>query len=132
MAERKYYYGLGKRKTAIAKVRLYEKGKGEITVNEKTVSEFFPIPSLVETLSAPLKVTGNEKAFDVTVVTVGGGINGQAEAVQLGIARALLVFDAELKTVMKKEGFLTRDSREKERKKPGLKRARRAPQWSKR
>jgi len=132
MAERRYYYGLGKRKTALAKVRLYEKGSGEFTVNDKPITEYFPIVDLQETAKAPLKVTNNVKVFDISVVTRGGGVNGQAEAVRLGITRALIDFDPDLKSALKKEGYLTRDSRMKERKKPGLKGARRAPQWSKR
>ena len=132
MAERRYHYGLGKRKTSVAKVRLYEKGKGEFTVNEKTLKEFFPVEKLQKAAVAPLKVTDLAKKFDVVVLTNGGGITGQAEAVRLGVSRALIDFDPELKSVLKAEGFLTRDSRMKERKKPGLKKARRAPQWSKR
>lgn len=132
MAERRYHYGLGKRKTAVAKVRLYEKGTGECTVNERNLAEYFPLKELQEAALAPLKVVDMLKKFDISVIADGGGINGQADAVKLGISRALLDFDPELKSMLKKEGLLTRDSREKERKKPGLKRARRAPQWSKR
>ena len=132
MAERKYYYGCGRRKTAVAKVRLYVKGKGDVTVNGKPYKEIVNTPLLYQKVLAPLKLTGNEKAFDVSVIVRGGGANGQAEAMAHGVARALLEVDIELRTTLKKAGMLTRDPREKERKKPGLKRARRAPQWSKR
>lgn len=132
MAERKYHYGLGKRKTSVAKVRLYEKGKGEYTINERKFEEYFTVDMDRKDAIKPLKVTGTEKQFDLSVITRGGGVSSQADAVQLGIARALVDFDPELKSQLKKEGLMTRDSREKERKKPGLKRARRAPQWSKR
>ncbi|MDD4351896.1 MAG: 30S ribosomal protein S9 [Candidatus Gracilibacteria bacterium] len=132
MAESKYYYGTGKRKTAIAKVRLYEKGKGEITVNDKTVKEYFDTQSEFTAIAAPLKLTGNEKTFDISIKVRGSGKEAQADAICHGISRALLEFDIELRPTLKKAGLLTRDPRAKERKKPGLKRARRAPQWSKR
>lgn len=120
-----YWYGLGRRKTAIAKVKL-TKGAGKVTVNNREIAA----PSRVYT--EPLKVVGLEKKFDLEAKTYGGGIAAQLEAIRLGVARALDKFDKELHTTLKKEGFLTRDPRMKERKKPGLKGARRAPQWAKR
>ncbi|MBD3270582.1 30S ribosomal protein S9 [Candidatus Peregrinibacteria bacterium] len=127
-----YYYGLGKRKTAVARVRLYKNGKGELTVNEKTGKTYFPVKELLEVINSPLKLTSLAKKFDISVKVDGGGSTAQADAIRHGIARALLDFDGELRPTLKKAGFLTRDSRTKERKKPGLKRARRAPQFSKR
>lgn len=126
----KYFYANGKRKTSIARVRLYE-GKGAITVNEKPMEEYF-FGTLVGNLKAPLKLANTLKRFDITVKVIGGGISSQSEAVRHGISKALIVFDPALRTPLKRAGFLTRDSRVKERKKPGLRRARRAPQWSKR
>lgn len=120
-----YWLGLGRRKTAIARVKL-SKGTGQFIVNGKEVAS----PSRV--YLEPLKIIGFEKKFNVEVQTNGGGIQAQAEAIRLGIARALVNHDSELKTTLKKEKYLTRDSRMKERKKPGLKGARRAPQWQKR
>ena len=120
-----YAYGLGRRKTAVAKVRLI-KGSGKFTINgAETVS-----PSRV--YLEPLKVFGQEKAFDVEAKTFGGGIVAQLDAIRLGIARALDKVDRDWHATLKKEGFLTRDPRMKERKKPGLRGARRAPQWAKR
>jgi len=132
MAESIYYYGTGKRKTAVAKVRLYEKGSGKITINDKPVKEYANTQKELMAIMAPLKLTGHEKTFDVSIKVSGGGKQGQAEAIRHGETKALLEFDAELRTTLKKAGYLTRDPRIKERKKPGLKGARRAPQWSKR
>ena len=120
-----YWYGLGRRKTAIAKVRL-TKGTGQFFVNTKEISN----PSRV--YLEPLKVLGQEKNFNVEAKTIGGGVVSQLGAIRLGITRALDKFNSEWHTTLKKEGFLTRDPRMKERKKPGLKGARRAPQWTKR
>ncbi len=120
-----YFYGLGRRKTAIAKVRL-RKGTGKFTINAKETAN----PSRV--YLEPLKILGQENSFDVEAKTFGGGISSQLEAIRLGIARALDKFDHDWHTTLKKEGFLTRDQRMKERKKPGLKGARKAPQWAKR
>ena len=128
----KYFYGRGGRKTAIARVRFYPKGKGEIIINDKNYKEYFPTKELQDTVLKPLILAGVEKTSQITVKVVGSGKIAQSEAVRHGIARALEVFDAELRPALKAEGFLTRDPRVKERKKPGLKRARRAPQWSKR
>jgi small subunit ribosomal protein S9 len=130
MAEKKqikenYWLGLGRRKTAVARVKL-TKGSGQFIINGKEVAS----PSRV--YLEPLKIAGLEKKFNVEAQTSGGGIQAQAEALRLGIARALVNSENELKTTLKKEKYLTRDPRMKERKKPGLKGARRAPQWQKR
>ncbi len=127
-----YYEGLGRRKAATARVRLHVGGSGNFVVNEKPVDEYFPRVGDVQMLVGPLRVAEAEGRFDVTVKVNGGGVSGQRDAVLLGIARALLKVEPELRPVMRKQGFLTRDSRVKERKKPGLKRARKAPQYTKR
>ena len=127
-----YFEAVGRRKTASARVRLYPGGTGEITVNDLPVEVFFPRSVDVRNLLRPLDVSGYRDAFDVTVLVKGGGITGQSGAVMHGIARALLVANAELRPLLKREGLLTRDPRMKERKKPGLKRARKAPQYTKR
>lgn len=129
---REYFFGLGKRKTAVARVRLYSNGKGNITINKKPLEEFATLQTTNHVVKSPLKLTDKLKTFDVSIKVSGGGSSSQAEAARHGIARALLVYDDTLRTTLKKAGFLTRDSRIKERKKPGLKRARRAPQFSKR
>ena len=131
MANRQYFYSAGKRKTAIARVKLFQDGKGDIMVNGKQAKEHFAGVQ-VENALAPFKLTDTKGKFDVEVQVVGGGKSAQSDAVRLGISRALLLFDPELRTTLKREGFLRRDARIKERKKPGLKRARRAPQFSKR
>jgi small subunit ribosomal protein S9 len=122
---------VGRRKSASARVRL-EKGSGKILVNGMAYQEYFPHFEMQEMLVLPLKTVAMEKDFDISALVQGGGKKGQATAVQHGIARALLKFDEELKKTLKSTGYLTRDPRVKERKKPGLKKARRAPQWSKR
>lgn len=127
-----YLYAAGRRKTSVARVRLYPKGKGLIMVNDKPISDYFKMVTSKEIVSSPLKVVGMGKDFDVAVKVCGGGTSAQAEAIRHGISRCLLLFDETLRTTLKKAGFLTRDARSKERKKPGLKRARRAPQFSKR
>jgi len=127
-----YYYANGKRKTAVARVKLFLNGAGDITVNDKPINEFFTIPYHHEIIKSPLRLVGHLKTFDIKAVVRGGGVNAQAEAIRHGIAKALLEYDQSLRLTLKKAGFLTRDARVKERKKPGLKRARRAPQWSKR
>ena len=126
-----YFYANGKRKTSVARVRLYENGKGEIIVNNKLITEYF-FGELISSVKAPLKIANALKLFDITALVTGGGVSSQADAVRHGISKALLEYDPELRSQLKKAGFLTRDSRVKERKKPGLKRARRAPQWAKR
>ena len=127
-----YFYGRGGRKTATARVRIYLKGKGEITVNDKQLSEYLPVKDWQDNVFKPLILTGHEKTVNVTVKVVGGGKIAQSEAIRHGISRALIEINGELKPILKAEGLLTRDPRVKERKKPGLRRARRAPQWSKR
>ncbi len=122
---------VGRRKTASARVRVGA-GTGKITVNGKPLAEYFPTFQMQETVFAPIKKLGKEKDLDFSVKVVGGGKQGQAVAVQHGIARALLAWNVDFKKTLKSEGMLTRDARVKERKKFGLKRARRAPQWSKR
>lgn len=126
-----YYEGVGRRKTASARVRLYP-GEGNIVVNNKPMGEYFSREGDVLHLLEPLKVTGTAGTFNVSVKVQGGGISGQSGAVRQGIARALLKADPNLRPVLRKGGFLTRDARMKERKKPGLKRARKAPQYTKR
>ncbi|HEU0051214.1 MAG TPA: 30S ribosomal protein S9 [Patescibacteria group bacterium] len=123
---------LGRRKSAIARVRVIKNGKGLFTVNGKQMETYFPTFELRNMVSGPLKVSGQETAVDVSSEVEGGGLRGQAEAVRLGISRALIVLNPTFRKTLKKLGYLTRDPRSKERKKPGLKRARRAPQWSKR
>ncbi|MFA6423284.1 MAG: 30S ribosomal protein S9 [Patescibacteria group bacterium] len=123
-AENKYYYGTGRRKTAIARVRVMP-GKGMLTINGKLIEEVEDI------YFSPMK-TCNLTGFDISAITNGGGIVSQKEAVRLGVSRALVALNPENKAILRKLGFMTRDSREKERKKPGLKRARRAPQFAKR
>ncbi len=124
---------VGRRKTSSARVRLYPKGKGKIEINSRELTNYFPHPLLKQKVVAPLVAVGKEKDFDFTIKIVGGGPMGQADACAHGIARALVKFNEEdYKVILRKSGFLTRDPRQKERKKPGLKKARRAPQWSKR
>lgn len=127
----KYYAATGRRKSAVCKVRLME-GSGKIIVNQKDYKEYFPGEVWQSTVISPLVLTGRAKSLDVSIITRGGGVNSQAEAARHGISRALEKLDNELRSSLKKAGFLTRDPREKERKKYGLKRARRAPQFSKR
>ncbi|MHB0858371.1 MAG: 30S ribosomal protein S9 [Anaerolineae bacterium] len=126
-----YYYGTGRRKSAVARVRLYP-GDGAFVVNGKPAQEFFSRETDFASASEPLRLVGHETRFTVSVVVAGGGVTGQAEAIRHGIARALLEVDPELRPNLKHAGFLRRDPRTKERKKPGLKRARKAPQYTKR
>ncbi|HEY4376506.1 MAG TPA: 30S ribosomal protein S9 [Acidimicrobiales bacterium] len=121
----------GRRKQAIARVRL-RSGEGKITVNGRTVEAYFPSDTHRMILTEPLRLTETEEVYDVDATLDGGGTTGQAGALRLGIARALLELDPELRPALKKAGFLTRDAREKESKKYGLKKARKAPQYSKR
>lgn len=129
---RKYNYAVGRRKEAVAQVRLYGKGSGKFVVNGRTLSEYFQNPLLEQTAVLPLRMSNLMDEYDATIAVKGGGKRGQSDAVSLAIARALTEVSPELRPVIKKAGLLTRDSRVKERKKYGLKRARRAPQWSKR
>lgn len=126
-----YHYAVGKRKNAVAQVRLYLKGSGEFVVNKKPMKEYFHT-TYIGNILTPLKLTGLNKKFDITVLVKGGGYSSQSDAIRHGISRALVDFDKELRAQLKKDGLITRDSRVKERKKPGLKRARKAPQWAKR
>lgn len=128
---KKYTYAVGKRKTAVARVRLYENGKGQIEVNGKDVKDYFT-GILSQNATDALKATESSKSFDVTIKVLGGGVSAQSDAVRNGIAKALAEYDVTHRPLLKKMGYVTRDSRVKERKKPGLKRARRAPQWRKR
>ena len=131
MAEKIYYYGTGRRKNAIARVRLTE-GSGKITINGKDIEEFFGMETLKVIAKQPLTVTNTTSKYDVIVKVTGGGFTGQAGAIRHGIARALNEANIELRPALKQNGFLTRDPRMKERKKYGLKKARKAPQFSKR
>ena len=139
MAKEKFYYGTGRRKTSIAKVKLFP-GKGKITVNGKDVHDYLPYETLIMNLSQPLVLTNTKEMFDIEVDVKGGGFSGQTGAIRLGITKALLEYDKttpadsenSFRKVLKVNGMITRDSRIKERKKPGLKKARRAPQFSKR
>ena len=127
-----YYEGVGRRKQSIARVRLMS-GTGRFIVNEKEAAAYFTRIGDMEAILAPMVAAGREpKSFDITVVVKGGGVTGQTDSVQLGLARALVKLDGELNSAMRKGGFLTRDARVKERKKPGLKRARKAPTYTKR
>ncbi len=125
------YYGTGRRKSSVARVYIMP-GTGKFTVNKKDIDEYFGYETLKVIARQPLELTGNTDKFDVLVNVHGGGYTGQAGAIRHGIARALIEADADLRPALKKAGFLTRDPRMKERKKPGLKKARRAPQFSKR
>ena len=136
--DKKVFAATGKRKRSVAQVRMVP-GTGKITVNGRDVNEYMPFPTLVMDLKQPLVATNNEKTFDITVTVKGGGFSGQTGAIRLGITRALLLFDAGNEAnedsyikILKSAGFVTRDPRVKERKKYGLKKARRAPQFSKR
>ncbi len=128
----RYIESMGKRKTAAARVRLFQNGQGKITVNDVDLTVYFPTPITQMIVQEPLKLTALDSSLDFTIKVNGGGKQGQAEAVRHGIACTLLALNADLRSVLKAQGWLTRDARAKERKKPGLKRARRAPQWSKR
>jgi small subunit ribosomal protein S9 len=130
--KRKFVYAVGRRKSASAQVRLYPKGSGVFMVNGKSAADYFQNPILENRAKQVLLDHNAADTFDVTVVTEGGGKKGQADAVLLGISRALIQHDEALRPQVKQSGFLTRDPRVKERKKYGLRKARRAPQWSKR
>ncbi|MBP0969299.1 MAG: 30S ribosomal protein S9 [Oscillospiraceae bacterium] len=128
---RPFFAGTGRRKTSVARVRLYN-GTGVITVNGREINDYFGLDTLKYIVNQPLELTNTTGKFDVVVNVQGGGIAGQAGAIRHGISRALLLYDENLRPELKKAGFLTRDPRMKERKKYGLKAARRAPQFSKR
>ena len=126
-----YFYGTGRRKSSVARVRLYP-GNGTITINGRGIDDYFGLDTLKLIVRQPLEATKTTEKFDIVCTVAGGGFTGQAGAIRHGVARALLEFNPELRPALKKAGFLTRDPRMKERKKYGLKAARRAPQFSKR
>ena len=126
-----YFYGTGRRKHSVARVRLYP-GTGKITINDRDIDDYFGLETLKLIVRQPLVLTGTVDKFDIAVRVAGGGVSGQAGAIRHGVSRALLQYDESLRPQLKKAGFLTRDPRMKERKKYGLKAARRAPQFSKR
>ena len=126
-----YYYGTGRRKSSVARVRVYQ-GTGNITINGRDIDDYFGLETLKLIVRQPLNLTNTNGSFDIVCNVAGGGVTGHAGAIRHGLSRALLNFNEELRPVLKKAGFLTRDPRMKERKKYGLKGARRAPQFSKR
>ena len=126
-----YFYGTSRRKKSIARVRVYA-GTGKVTINDRDIDDYFGLDTLKLIVRQPLELTGTTEKFDIVCRVAGGGVTGQAGAIRHGIARALIKADPELRGALKKAGYLTRDPRMKERKKYGLKGARRAPQFSKR
>ena len=126
-----YVYGTGRRKKSVARVRVYA-GTGKITINNRDIDDYFGLETLKLVVRQPLALTGLTEKFDIVCTVAGGGVTGQAGAIRHGLSRALLQYDENLRPALKKAGFLTRDPRMKERKKYGLKGARRAPQFSKR
>ena len=130
-SKQQYFYGTGRRKSSVARVRVYP-GSGKITINGRDIDDYFGLETLKLIVRQPLALTETAEQFDIVCTVAGGGVTGQAGAIRHGLSRALLVFNPELRPVLKKAGFLTRDPRMKERKKYGLKAARRAPQCSKR
>ena len=128
---RPYFYGTGRRKSSVARVRVYA-GTGKITINGRDIDGYFGLETLKLIVNQPLELTDTVGKFDIVCTVAGGGVTGQAGAIRHGLSRALLQYEEELRPVLKKAGFLTRDPRMKERKKYGLKAARRAPQFSKR
>ncbi|HPD88564.1 MAG TPA: 30S ribosomal protein S9 [Oscillospiraceae bacterium] len=127
-----YFYGTGRRKCSVSRVRIYPNGTGAITINGRDIDNYFGLETLKLLVRQPLELTETAGAFDIICTVEGGGVTGQAGAIRHGIARALLQYNEELRSPLKKAGFLTRDPRMTERKKYGLKKARRAPQFSKR
>jgi small subunit ribosomal protein S9 len=127
-----YYEGIGRRKQASARVRLFPGGTGNFIINDKPSEDYLPREGDVDTMLAPLRAVGQEKVYNITVKVKGGGVTGQTDAIKLGVARALLKVNPEFRSALRRGGFLTRDPRAKERKKPGLKRARKAPTYTKR
>mgnify|MGYP000813712042 FL=1 len=126
-----YFYGTGRRKSSVARVRLYQ-GTGKITINDRDIDDYFGLDTLKYIVRQPLALTGTDEKFDIVCRVSGGGVTGQAGAIRHGVARALLEVNPEYRAALKAAGYLTRDPRMKERKKYGLKAARRAPQFSKR
>ena len=131
-SKRQYQYGTGRRKSSIARVRLFPEGTGSITINGRDIDEYFGLETLKLVINQPFGVTNTVGKYDIVANVKGGGISGQAGAIRHGVSRALLLADDSYRTLLKKAGFLTRDPRMKERKKYGLKAARRASQFSKR
>ena len=131
-SKKPYIYGTGRRKSSVARVHLFEGGNGTITINGRDIDEYFGLETLKMVVRQPLEATGTVGKVDISATVSGGGVSGQAGALRHGIARALLSVDPAYRTILKQAGFLTRDPRMKERKKYGLKAARRAPQFSKR
>ena len=131
-SKKPYLYGTGRRKSSVARVRLYEGGTGKITINNRDIDDYFGLDTLKLITRQPLVLTETVEKVDIIATVTGGGVTGQAGALRHGIARALLQVNPEFRPVLKKAGYLTRDPRMKERKKYGLKAARRAPQFSKR
>ena len=130
-SKQQYFYGTGRRKSSVARVRVYP-GSGKITINGRDIDDYFGLETLKLIVRQPLALTETAEQFDIVCTVAGGGVTGQAGAIRHGLSRALLLYNPELRPVLKKAGFLTRDPRMKERKKYGLKAARRAPQFSKR
>ena len=131
-SKNKFYYGTGRRKSSVARVRVYENGTGAITINGRDIDDYFGLDTLKLIVRQPLVTSDLVGKVDIIVTVAGGGVSGQAGAIRHGLSRALLQLNPEYRTSLKAEGFLTRDPRMKERKKYGLKAARRAPQFSKR
>jgi small subunit ribosomal protein S9 len=127
-----YYEGIGRRKEASARVRLFPGGTGKFTINDREAAVYMPREGDMEIMLQPLSAIGQERGYDISVHVNGGGVSGQRDAIRLGIARALLKLDPDTRPTMRQHGLLTRDARVKERKKPGLKRARKAPTYTKR
>ncbi len=127
-----YFYGTGRRKSSVARVRVYPNGTGAITINGRDIDEYFGVDTHKLMVRLPMELTETAGAFDIICTVTGGGVTGQAGAIRHGLSRALLQYNEELRPTLKKAGLLTRDPRMKERKKYGLKKARRAPQFSKR
>jgi small subunit ribosomal protein S9 len=131
-SKKKYFYGTGRRKSSVARVRVYENGTGAITINGRDINDYFGLDTLKLVVNQPLVTTAMVGKVDIVVTVAGGGVSGQAGAIRHGISRALILLNPEFRAALKAAGFLTRDPRMKERKKYGLKAARRAPQFSKR
>ena len=131
-SKKKYNYGTGRRKSSVARVRVYENGTGSITINGRDINDYFGLDTLKLVVNQPLVTTAMVGKVDIVVTVAGGGVSGQAGAIRHGISRALILLNPEFRAALKAAGFLTRDPRMKERKKYGLKAARRAPQFSKR
>ena len=128
----KYIESVGRRKTSVARIRLHEASKNSYTINDRDIKDYFPTEELREIVTSAVKIANAPKHYQITIHVRGGGIHSQAEAVRQGIARSFIASTPETKAALKKEGYLSRDSRAKERRKFGLKKARKAPQWSKR